>query len=497
MPPHLSLSNCSCRKGTTKTLTARPFFVLIVTLLILISSFLITPFTKHLAHLSNPVSSPLSASHHTDSTFASSLHQARQTASRAPLTWYNHLLSHSPNHTVTTRRLACREYLDGGQACTFEGFICANATLVQNDPFNAQHYYFIDDTKPDRHELPSDAWCRHRSHTSDPRYFGTSAHWPIRNGTIIPQQSCLRAYYRTSASVFGPNPTAALTSPSILWIPSAIWHVDLLMVKHSHNFHVFMDTIWMLDVRLFHASLHLISTPDQPAPESALNLADHFFPDGPQHVYLPQGKQDFESQTSNDLTRLLYAITLDLDPLLLYPNQTAEDLRQPKSDRFTAPLLEAYPHLIPSRKLLFHRELLENPDVDLVCAPRLSAGPRQPNSGHERVCRELRKSGWELFGLKEPEMKRVGRLWFPQPPKKIVVLDRHLTRRIENFDEVVAGVRKAFEGEGWEVEALTTESLKSVERMVRLFAGTGVLITPHGGHCHGLIWMPRHRYVPP
>eukprot|EP00177_Eucheuma_denticulatum_P004549 GFKZ01008272.1.p1 GENE.GFKZ01008272.1~~GFKZ01008272.1.p1 ORF type:complete len:611 (+),score=33.88 GFKZ01008272.1:57-1835(+) len=469
---------------------ARLTFLVLILLIIYVYLF-VNPLNFKNKILSAPFKSFFPAAQPVFPLHPSSLREARLNATCDPRSWYNHLLSHSPNHTVTTKRLACREYRDGAQACTFEGFICANTTAGENDDsISGPHFYFLDDTQTDGVEPRSDLWCR-RPRTSDPRYYGASAHWPIRPNTTIPQQSCLRAYYRHSTSVLGPNPSTTLTSPSVLWLPSAIWPIHLIY-NFNHNFHVFIDTIWMLDVRLFQSSMQLNNPPDQQDPASVLNFADYFFSDGPQHVYIPQSREQFEIQTENDLTRFVYALTLDLDPLHLYPNQTRKDLHTPQVNRLTVPFLTAYPDLERSKKILFHHELVRNPNIDLVCAPRLTAGPKQPSSGHERVCRELRKKGWDFFGLKMPEMKRVGRLLFPQPPRKIVLLNRHRTRQIENFDELVAGVRDAFESQGIEVEALTTKEFQSVETQVRVFGGAGVVITPHGGQCQALIWMPRH-----
>lgn len=487
-----SLSRSRRRPHLRKTSPACLILVLLLALLVISVSLFTNPLAHNSEILSVTDTSLLPDTHQFPPPSPSSLREARLNATRHPLAWYNHLISHSPSHTITTKRLACREYRDGAQACTFGGLICANTTPVANDQESSPpHFYFVDDTQPDGTEPRSDLWCR-RPRTSDPRYYGASAHWPIRPNTTIPQQSCLRAYYRHSTSVLGADPSATLSSPSVLWLPSAIWPIHLIY-NFKHNFHVFIDTIWLLDVRLFQESLQLSNPPDQSDPAASHNFADYFFSDGPKHVYIPQSREQFEKQTDDDLTRFVYALTLDLDPLRLYPNQTRKDLHTPQLNRHTVPFLTAYPELEGTRKILFHNELVKNPEIDLVCAPRLAAGPKQPSSGHERVCRELRKKGWEFFGLEMPEMKRVGRLLFPQPPKKIVLLNRHKTRQIENFEELVAGVRNAFEGEGVEVEAWTTKDLESVERQVRVFGGAGVMITPHGGQCQSLIWMPRHR----
>lgn len=108
----------------------------------------------------------------------------------------------------------------------------------------------------------------------------------------------------------------------------------------------------------------------------------------------------------------------------------------------------------------------------------------------------LRERGWDLFGIKPPHKVRVGQIYFNQPPKRIIVLQRHLTRSIVNVEELMARLNAEFRDKrGFEVELVTTASLKTAEDNVRAFSRAGVLITPHGSQAQGLIWQARHSAI--
>lgn len=112
------------------------------------------------------------------------------------------------------------------------------------------------------------------------------------------------------------------------------------------------------------------------------------------------------------------------------------------------------------------------------------------------ILHSLRKRAWELFGIEAPKKVRVGQIFYPQPPKRIIVLQRHITRNIVNIDDLMARLRLEFgERRGVEVELVSTASLLSAEDTVRTFSRAGVLITPHGSQSQGQIWQPRHSAI--
>lgn len=423
----------------------------------------------------------------------SQLHKARQNATLNPRRWLNFLRSHSQNGSQTTR-LGCREYAVGAQSCAYEGFVCINTS--KHLEFGRPHVYFLDETEEDGEVVPSDNWCGYRHQSADPRYYG-SRHWPIMNGTVAPQNSCLDAYYRKESSLVGGR---LKSDPSgrtgkIKWMPS-LWLVDLDYVNNNHNNHLLMDIIWMLDAALWQQSVDLQAPPGISPVERV--PVGQLFTERPRHVYLPQGRQDFIQQTSRDVNRLLYALVLQLDLSRLYPNHTKVQIQNPPrkgNSRFTESLLDAYPHLEKDQGLLFHRDIRDDDDVDLVCTPRFSAGAKIHNGAHERVCRVMRQRSYQLFGIKEPEMKRAGQAYFPQPPKRVVILQRHITRGIANADELAESLRDTLGKHGVEVEVIATEEVSSAEEHVRVFSNAGVVLTSHGSQSMGQIWMPRHRYV--
>lgn len=381
-----------------------------------------------------------------------------------------------PSRKVTTIRLGCRELEAGAQTCVYTGLICINTTQQQG--FGRPNVIFVNDTEEDNAPAASDRWCQFRHQSSDPRYF-SSRHWPILNNTFSPQRSCLDARFRqrtpffTELNVF-ENPA------SVKWVPD-ISLVDLDYISNAHNNHLLKDIIWLLDTNLWQASV----LPDY---HKEQQQQMQLFKPTPTHIYLPQGLSDFLAQTSVDVNRLLYAIVLRLDPKLLYPNET---LSIPTAHiRKARPLLDAYPHLKDT--FLFHREQLSAPHA-AVCAPRFTVGAKIGNGAHERVCRHIRRTSHALFGVKEPEMQRLGQVFYPRPPRRVVVLQRHITRSIANLHDLERGLRGAFEKRKVEVVIASTSSLKSAEDQVRFFGNVGVLITPHGSQSMGQIWMPRHR----
>lgn len=459
---------------------------LTIAILTLLSLNLVFP----LLHLPSPAPPPASPA-----APAAPAAAAAPGAQRTPFTWLSHLQSGGPARTT---RAGCREYDAGAQSCVFSGLACINASAPAD---RRPEVFLVDDARPDGLPVPHDAWCALRHQSADPRYF-SSRHWPILPDTVAPQRSCLAARYRTAASLLGPrsradapdapDAPAAPAAPFDVLLPRArvrwldhLWLIDLDYASNPHNNHLLKDIIWLLDVSLWHDSLSLPAPAPAPAPEA-------LFAARPRHIYLPQARADFDTQTAPDINRLLWALVLREDLRRLYPATAPIALRAPVSaPRETVSLHRAYPDL--ARRLVFHRDVVEDPRTDLVCAPRLTVGAKIGNGAHERVCRELRKRAHELYGVADPPKRRLGRVFFPQPPKRIIVLQRHVRRGIGNLRELEAALRKEFEPRAVEVEIRSTAEIATAERQVRLFARAGVLFTPHGGQSMGQLWMPRHR----
>ncbi|PXF46775.1 hypothetical protein BWQ96_03466 [Gracilariopsis chorda] len=418
-----------------------------------------------------------------------------------PALWLNHLRSLHADHIVKTVRTACREYQALAQSCQFNGFICVNTS--HQIPFDRPQVYLVDDSYEDFTPVPSDNWCSFRFQSADPRYYGPR-HWPLLNHTVVPQQSCMNAFYRTSASLLSArlaaepilrssihdSPLLLLPRARMLWLSSPLWLVDLDYVNNSHNMHLLMDIAWMLDVELWQRSIQLHNTQSRGTPSPSVQGV---FSVPRRHVYLPQGIEDFGVQTSRDINRLNYALTLQLNLNALYPTLSAAQLsHNTKQKRWAETLLKAYPNLTKNHQLLFHRELYESSEVDLVCTSSLVSGAKLASLGHERVCRSMRQRAHALFGIQEPDLVRVGQIFYPRPPRKIIVLDRHITRGIGNIQELERQLRAFFERKRFEVEIVSTARIQTAEDHVRLFSKAGVLLTPHGSQSMGMIYMPRH-----
>lgn len=416
-------------------------------------------------------------------------------------TWLEYLRKNSPNHKIRTSRIGCRELQAGAQSCVYEGLVCIDTTgkpIDQDDDDDRPHAYFVDDNQGDGGEPPSDKWCSFRHQSSDPRYYSASRHWPILKKTFFPQHSCLRGKYRTAASLFGSDNANMPKRIRVQWLPS-LSLVDLDFKAFNHNYHLLMDIIWLLDAALWQQSVDLRLRPGDLTSTSSsphdFSLA-YLFDSSPRHVYLPQSTANFSKQTDRDVNKLLYALILRLDLTRLYTarNISSRDIREPaETPREAAPLLEAYPNLIHDQRLLFHDDIVRSNQYDYVCTPRFRAGAKIGNGAHERVCRDMRKRSYELYGIAEPEVVRLGRALFPQPPKRIIIYQRHVTRPIANVDELEHALREAFGKYGVEVERYTTAEVLTAEDQVRMFARAGVVVTPHGSQSMGQIWMPRYR----
>lgn len=287
------------------------------------------------------------------------------------------------------------------------------------------------------------------------------------------------AYYKSEKDLFRGN-------PKVTWLEE-VSLVNLDYVDNDHNFHLFTDLIWLLDVSLFQDTLSLSK---RPGLDTALDPPPAKFFGPAKQIYLPQSFQNFTVQTGRDLNRVLYALILQLPLSKLYPNFTEAELKVPAERRESVPLMQAYPTL--KERLVFHHDIITDKKTDLVCTARLTVGPKVTNGGHERVCRRLRSKGWEAFGVDMPEMRHMGQAFFAQPAKRVVLLQRHISRKIVNVEAVEKGLRLAFEKFGIEVEVVTTEVLGTAEEYVRTFSRAGVMIAPHGSQNMGQIWMPRH-----
>lgn len=448
--------------------------------------------------ISNDTQAPLATPIQAEPQSEEPLSVTRRRASKDPISWLFHLRENSPHKRVVTERIGCREYDAGAQSCVYEGFVCINTTKEKD--FGRPKVYFVNDLVEDNAVAYSDNWCGLRFQSADPRYFSTR-HWPILNGTFSPQSSCLDAEFRTFDSLLasrlpkdGKGSDLDLARAGIKWLDS-LWLVDLDYTNNDHNNHLVKDIIWMLDVALWQAATDLRPRPDESVQGDFNDTAGHLFAEGPRHVYLPQGEEDFIKQTKRDVNRLTYSMILQRDLSRLYPNFTAEEMKtNPSEKRETIPLLEAFPDLKKEERLVFHRDMREDNNTDLVCSPRFTSGSKMGNGANERVCRYMRRRAYELYGIQDSEKTRYGYMHFPQPPKRIVILQRHITRGIVNLDDLEKALRETFEKDhGVEVEVITTAKLKTAEDFVRIFSRAGVMITPHGSQSMGQIWMPRHR----
>ena len=375
---------------------------------------------------------------------------------------------------MRTHRIGCREYPKGGQSCVLEGIACVDVNEARTRGVVRPLIYLVDDGRKDGDVVSNDRWCQLRHRSSDPRYFG-SREWPPRNDLFAPRHSCLNARWRTRASLF-ENATAP---PNVRWLDEFAL-VDLDYVSNDHNNHYLKDIVWLLDVALWQKSLNDSST---------LDTRDHLpslFAQRPKHVFMPQGIADFEKQTRRDVNRLNFALIFGLDPRELYRGQ----LRKPDNKIWTRPLHASYPQL--DRQLVFYGNERVNTTNDLVCTRKMYVGSKLGDMGDERVCQYLRKESWRLYAIEPPKRALSGYLYYERPPRRVVLLQRHLTRRFRNLDAVVAALRNAARAHAFEFELHTTAELKNAEDHVRFFSRIGVLLTPHGSQAMGAMWMPRH-----
>lgn len=413
--------------------------------------------------------------------------------------WISHLRQKSnDSQSIISKRTTCHELDAKAQTCVFEGILCINvsSTVHQIQQGKRPKIYIIDDSKEDHQKVPSDDWCSYLWKSADPRYYA-SRHWPLLDDTIVPQQSCMDAAYRTSKSLLTND-----IGHRIKWLSS----IALLDVDHGgndHNTHFAIDTLWILDAFLHDESMSMQQRPGYPIHRQE---DDH---DGlllrtDVHYYIPQTHELFLQQTIRDVNRLLFSIILRKDSRKLYRNITDYDLFQyhnintseeiGKWERHTTEqLLDVYPEL--QSKFHFHGDIIKDTNTELVCTPRLTTGMKTGFSTAERVCREIRTRAFELYGIQRPVVKPLGQIVYPQPPRSILVLDRHYTRKIANADQFVSQLTDLMKKHDVDVKYTTTDKVFTAEDFVRIFSSAGVVIAAHGGQNMGQMFMHRHRYV--
>lgn len=390
---------------------------------------------------------------------------------------------------VTTRRTSCRELDAHGQTCVFDGLACVD--LRSSDVTFANH----DPTYHGRH-LRSDNWCKLRHQAADPRYM-SSRHWPLLNDTDVPQRSCLSAKYGRSAAVAD----VALNAHNTTWV-GRLSLVNLDYEDNSHNNHLLKDIAWLLDSSLFEGSLRGKLDPGSIGRNGDSDDEDSEGLFSPyRKILLPQTRRQFEKQTSRDVNRLTYALILRKDVRRLYPQYSAEELANAVHTNsrsiHTIPLLQAYPEL--QSQLLFRPEGTVKAvdgqwqERETVCTSRLLVGAKMGDLGHERVCRYMRGQTYEALGIKRPDIVRLGQIRYPQPPKRLLILDRHVTRRLGNAEQAVTELTERLGGHDVDVVYRTTRELRTAVDFVSIYSSAGVILSPHGSHNMGLIWMQRFR----
>lgn len=413
------------------------------------------------------------------------LDQFRTTA----LQWLS-FMNRSSSTGVSTRRTSCRELDAHGQTCVFDGLACVD--LRSSEVMFAHH----DPTYHGR-RLRSDNWCKLRHQAADPRYM-SSRHWPLLNDTDVPQRSCLSARYGRAAAVADLAQNAQHTT----WV-GRLSLVNLDYEDNTHNNHLLKDIAWLLDSSLFEGSLRgkldpgSIGNGDSES-DSDKDSDELFSPY--RKILLPQTRTQFEKQTSRDVNRLTYALILRKDVRKLYPQYSADELahavRTNSRSVQTIPLLQAYPEL--ESQLLFRPDIMDAAEKqwqerETVCTSRLFVGAKMGDLGHERVCRYMRGQTYEALGIQRPDIVRLGQIRYPQPPKRLLILDRHVTRRLGNAEQAVRELTERLGRHGVEVVYRTTQELGTAADFVRVYSSAGVILSPHGSHNMGLIWMQRFR----
>lgn len=412
--------------------------------------------------------------------------------------WVPHLRAAGGDAGVVTQRTFCHELSAKGQTCVFEGLMCIDvrnggAEHEPNKDNSKPRILILNDSTPadaEGSEASTDNWCGMRHQSADPRYY-SSRHWPLLQDTVVPQQSCMEArFFRTD--------TVLRSDVRVKWVPSLAL-VNLDYVDNDHNTHLAIDLMWILDAVLHDESLAYRPRPGYRRHRHPTDMDGIIFRNDTVY-YLPQSRVQFERQTTRDVNRLLWAMILRKDGRrLYYPDLSDDDLNKAPAARDVVrpakPLLDAFPELVEDGAFQFHGDLVADNETDLVCTARLTAGVKTGFSTHERVCRELRTRAYQTFDIQRPDVKRIGQINFPQPPKSILFLNRHVTRTIDNGEDIARRLREKLAYMNVPVEYETTQNLNSAEQWVRLYSSAGIVISPHGSHNMGEMFMQRYRYV--
>lgn len=412
--------------------------------------------------------------------------------------WVDHLRAVGGDAGVVTQRTFCHELSAKGQTCVFEGLMCIDVRNggAEHDPNrdnSRPRVLILNDSTPaeaEGSEAASDNWCGMRHQSADPRYY-SSRHWPLLQDTVVPQQSCMEARFFRTETVLRPN-------VRVKWVPSLAL-VNLDYMDNDHNTHLAIDLMWLLDAVLHDESLAYRPRPGYRRHRHPADLDGVIFRNDTVY-YLPQSRAQFERQTIRDVNRLFWAMILRKDSRrLYYPELSDDDLNKAPAARDVVrsakPVLDAFPELLEDGVFQFHGDIVADNETDLVCTARLAAGVKTGFSTHERVCRELRTRAYQTFGIQRPDVKRIGQINFPQPPKSILFLNRHVTRTVDNGEDIARRLREKLANMSVPVEYETTQNLNSAEQWVRLYSSAGIVISPHGSHNMGEMFMQRYRYV--
>ena len=369
---------------------------------------------------------------------------------------------------IRTERDGCLEYSNGGQTCVYSGIMCVLVNKDQAEYVTQPHVFFVDDSHKNYIPVSNDKWC-------DNRIGNGPTEWPPKNEYFAPRHSCMYARWRTYSSLIANM----LRPVKVKWIESLSF-IPLDYQDHNNSLNFVMNNLWLLDTKLWQKSLEFSKT--------RRNMTK-LFPKST-HILLANSKSQFSNL--NDLSHFLFALLLQLDVKHLYHKQSIDEDKH----LWTKSFFDSFPSL--SQNILFYQDEMIHSKNDLICTRRLTVGPKSNSLGHPRVCEYLRTSGWDLLDIKQSENidgTNGEIIKFSKPPRKVVLLQRHGQGSIRNLDELSESLKQAATKFGFEFELHSTETLKTAVEYIRLFSNVGVLLTPHGDHEIGTIWMPRHSAV--